>query len=93
MPFEFGAVGGVRWCSTQVATINLSAGKKTSTPTSGYRGSSNILNDVYTSYIYGREAIGTVGLGNMHAANSLAVNGIGRTGAVIGFGLPGQSMS
>lgn len=67
MPFEFGAVGGVRWCSTQVATINLSAGKKTAT---GYRGSTTILNDVYSSYIYGREAIGTVGLGNMHAANS-----------------------
>lgn len=67
MPFEFGAAFGVRWCSTQVATINLSAGKKTAT---GYRGSTNILNDVYTSYIYGREAIGTVGLGNMHASTS-----------------------
>lgn len=67
MPFEFGAVGGVRWCSTQVATINLSAGKKTAT---NFRGSTNILNDVYTSYIYGREAIGTVGLGNMHASTS-----------------------
>lgn len=67
MPFEFGHAFGVRWCSTQVATINLSAGKKTAT---GYRGSTNILNDVYTSYIYGREAIGTVGLGNMHASNS-----------------------
>jgi len=67
MPFEFGAVGGVRWCSTQVSTIQLSAGKKTAT---GYRGSTTILNNVYSSYIYGREAIGTVGLGNMHAANS-----------------------
>lgn len=67
MPFEFGAVGGVRWCSTQVSTIALSAGKKTAT---GYRGSTTIKNDVYSSYIYGREAIGTVGLGNMHAANS-----------------------
>ena len=67
MPFEFGAAYGVRWCSTQVSTISLSAGKKTAT---GYRGSSNILNDVYTSYIYGREAVGTVGLGNMHASTS-----------------------
>lgn len=67
MPFEFGAVNGIRWCSTQIATINLSAGKKTAT---GYRGSTNIKNDVYTSYVYGREAIGTVGLGNMHASNS-----------------------
>lgn len=69
MPFEFGHAFGVRWCSTQIATINLSAGKKTSL-TATYRGSSNILNDVYSSYIYGREAVGTVGLGNMHASNS-----------------------
>jgi N4-gp56 family major capsid protein len=67
MPFEFGHVNGIRWCSTQVATISLSAGKKTAT---GYRGSSNILNDVYTSYVYGRESVGSVGLGNMHASNS-----------------------
>jgi len=68
MPFEFGAANGVRWCSTQVATIALSAGKKTAT---GYRGSSTTKNNVYTSYVYGREAIGTVGLGNMHADSSI----------------------
>ena len=67
MPFEFGSAFGVRWCSTQVATIKLSAGLKTAT---GYRGSTTAKNDVYASYIYGREAVGTVGLGNMHASNS-----------------------
>ncbi len=69
MPFEFGHAFGVRWCSTQVSTITgpNAGGHKTAT---GYRGSSNILNDVYASYIYGREAVGTVGLGNMHASNS-----------------------
>ena len=67
MPFEFGAANGVRWCSTQIATINKSAGKKTA---SGYRGSSTTANDVYTSYVYGRESVGTVGLGNMHADNA-----------------------
>src|SRR5581483_2639050 len=67
MPFEFGHVNGIRWCSTQIATIAASAGKKTAT---GYRGSSNILNDVYSTYVYGREAVGTVGLGNMHASSS-----------------------
>ena len=67
MPFEFGAVNGIRWCSTQVSTISASAGKKTAT---GYKGSSNIKNDVYSVYVYGREAVGTVGLGNMHASNS-----------------------
>lgn len=67
MPFEFGAVGGVRWASTQVSTIASSAGKKTAV---GFRGASTILNDVYDSFIYGKEAVGTVGLGNMHASNS-----------------------
>lgn len=67
LPFEFGVVGGVRWASTQVSTIASSAGKKTA---AGFRGASTILNDVYDSFIYGKEAIGTVGLGNMHASNS-----------------------
>jgi len=67
MPFEFGAVGGVRWASTQVSTIASGAGKKTAT---GFRGSSTTSNDVYSSFVYGQEAIGTVGLGNMHASNA-----------------------
>lgn len=67
MPFEFGTVSGVRWCSTQVSTIASGAGKKTAT---GFRGSSTTANDVYTSFIYGQEAIGSVGLGNMHASNA-----------------------
>ena len=67
MPFEFGAVGGVRWSSTQVSTIATSAATKTAT---GLRGASTIAHDVYDSFIYGQEAIGTVGLGNMHATNS-----------------------
>lgn len=67
-PFEFGTVGGVRWFSTQLSQlITTSAGKKTAT---GFRGASNIQNDVYDSFIYGKEAIGTIGLGKMHAANS-----------------------
>ena len=67
-PFEFGTVGGVRWFSTQLTQlITASTGKKTA---SGFRGSSTILNDVYDSYVYGKEAIGTIGLGNMHASNS-----------------------
>jgi N4-gp56 family major capsid protein len=67
MPFEFGEVGGVRWCSTQVSTIDSGAGKATAT---GFRGAGTTSNDVYKSFIYGREAIGTIGLGKMHAKNS-----------------------
>ena len=57
---EYGAVGGVRFCSTEIATIDTDAGTTTA---SGFRGTSDILNDVYSTFIYGREAVGTVGLG------------------------------
>lgn len=67
MPFEFGAVGGVRWCVTEIIPISTGAGTTTAT---GLRGSTNILNDVYSTYVYGKEAVGSVGLGNMHATTS-----------------------
>lgn len=60
MPFEFGAVAGVRFCSTEIIPISTSAGTTTS---SGVRGASTILNDVYSTYIYGKETVGSVGLG------------------------------
>lgn len=73
MPFEFGAHAGVRWASTQVSTI-ATAGSKTSIKNgtaNSMRGSASTKNaDVYTSFVYGQEAMGTVGLGNMHATNS-----------------------
>ena len=43
--------------------ISLDAG---TTSASGFRGTSDILNDVYNSYIYGIDAVGTVGLGENH---------------------------
>lgn len=67
MPFEFGAAAGVRWASTQVSTVSSGAGKASSV---GFRGASTKAHDVYDSFIYGQEAVGTVGLGNMHATNS-----------------------
>ncbi len=68
MPFEFGAIAGVRWCSTQVSTVASGAGKASAG--TGVRGTCSKVHDVYTSFVYGQEAIGTVGLGNMHATNS-----------------------
>ena len=67
MPFEFGAVGGVRWSSTQVSTVSSGSGKASSL---GLRGASAKAHDIYDSFVYGQECIGTVGLGNMHATNS-----------------------
>lgn len=60
---EFGAVNGVRWVSSEIASIDADAG---TTSASGFRGTSDVLNDVYKSYIYGREAVGSVGLGENH---------------------------
>ncbi len=65
-PGEFGAVGGVRWCSTEIAPI-LSDGSHESIVVGTFRESSAILHHVYTSFIYGREAVGSVGLGENHA--------------------------
>lgn len=67
-PFEYGAVGGVRFCSTEIAPVSSDA--STLFSANGLRGSSTILHDVYSTFIYGKEAIGTIGLGNMHATTS-----------------------
>lgn len=61
LPFEFGSVAGVRWCDTEIIPISTGAGTDTSAGT--IRGATNVLNDVYSTYIYGKEAIGSVGLG------------------------------
>ena len=58
---EHGAVGGVRWVTTEIAPIETGAG--TTSTSNVFRGTSVDTNDVYTSYVYGKDAIGTVGLG------------------------------
>jgi N4-gp56 family major capsid protein len=65
-PGEFGAVGGVRWCSTETAPIT-SDGSTESIVAGSFNESSALLHHVYHTYIYGREAVGTVGLGESHA--------------------------
>lgn len=60
---EFGAVGGVRFATSEIAPIDSGAGITTA---AGKRGATNILNDVYSTFIYGREAVGSVGLGENH---------------------------
>jgi len=65
-PGEFGAVGGVRWCSTEIAPI-ISDGSTESAVATTYHGTSSILHDVYSTFIYGREAVGSIGLGENHA--------------------------
>ncbi len=65
-PGEFGAAGGVRWCSTEIAPV-ISDGSTESAVATSYQGSSAILHHVYSSFIYGREAVGSIGLGENHA--------------------------
>ena len=70
LPFEFGAVGGVRWCSTEIIPIASAAGTTTPSTAAAYRGAGSVSNDVYSTYVYGKEAVGSVGFGNMHATNA-----------------------
>lgn len=72
MPYEIGAVGGVRWCDSEIIPISTSiTGATTAVNGQILRGNSvNGGFDVYSSYIYGKEAVGSVGLGNMHATTS-----------------------
>lgn len=66
-PFEFGAVLGVRWCSTEIIPVTTSVTHSTN---AALRGSAVNIHDLYRSYIFGMEAVGSVGLGNMHATSS-----------------------
>lgn len=60
---EFGALNGVRWCSTEIANITADAATATAT---GLRGTSTTQHDVYDCLIYGEDSIGSVGLGEEH---------------------------
>jgi len=63
-PDEIGTVKGIRWCATELDTlIDEDAG---TTDASGFRGTSDTLNDVYASYVFGMDAVGSVGLGEQH---------------------------
>lgn len=66
-PGEFGSVAGVRFISSEIAPIATSAGTTTA---AGFRGATTITNDVYSTFIYGKEAVGTVGLGENHTKES-----------------------
>ena len=68
MPFEFGYSGGVRWAETEEdSLINADAA---TTSASNFRGTSDVLNDVYDSYVFGENAVGSVGLGEKHTKQS-----------------------
>jgi N4-gp56 family major capsid protein len=67
-PYEFGFVNGVRWSSSELAGLIAVAGATSAA--AGFRPTGTQPNDVYSSFVYGKNAIGSVGLGNMHAKSS-----------------------
>lgn len=67
-PFEFGAVNGVRWAETEESSL-IAADAATSSAT-GMRGTSDVLNDVYDSYVTAIDAVGSVGLMENHTDKS-----------------------
>lgn len=93
LPGEFGTVGGVRWCSSELAgVIEADAGGTSSTNSLRFTTTATAC-DLYDTFIYGREAIGTVGFdGGQHTtqtkmmydtipAVSLIQHGAGSAGA------------
>jgi N4-gp56 family major capsid protein len=66
VPGEFGAVGGVRFCVSELAgVIAADSGGTTTTNSLRYTTTETAAN-LYDTFIYGREALGTVGLGEQH---------------------------
>ena len=61
---EFGHVNGVRWCSTPICPIYT--GGNTNSANGFRNGGAASANLIYKSWIYGREAVGSVGLGEDH---------------------------
>lgn len=71
--YEFGAVGGVRWSSTEIAPVTTDGATLNSAV--GLRGTSGTVHDVYSTFVYGKDAIGTVGLGNQYATDETEMYG------------------
>jgi N4-gp56 family major capsid protein len=61
---EFGHVNGVRWCSTPICPIVTATNANSA---NGFvNGGAATTNIIYKSFVYGREAVGSVGLGEDH---------------------------
>jgi N4-gp56 family major capsid protein len=66
---EFGAANGVRFCSSELSgTIAADSGGNASANSLRYTTTITAL-DIYDTFIYGREAVGTVGLGESHSTS------------------------
>lgn len=67
LPGEFGALNGVRWCSSELDGL-ITADSAGTASTNGLRYTTTATAaDIYHSFVYGREAVGSIGLGEEHA--------------------------
>lgn len=66
-PNEFGAVGGVRWLSTEEASLSANGGGAAATNNLVATGGAANA-DIYDAIVYGQEAYGTLGFGSSHNA-------------------------
>jgi N4-gp56 family major capsid protein len=70
LPGEFGTVNGVRFCSTELAgSIAADSGGTTTTNSLRYT-TTETAADLYDTFIYGREAVGTISLNAEHTTDS-----------------------
>ena len=58
LPGEIGLTGAIRWLETETAPVESGVGTDTSTTKGGASAT-----DLYSLFVYGREAAGTIGLG------------------------------
>lgn len=70
VPGEIGTVGGVRFCVSELSgAVDVTGiGGATSAASLRYTVSAGVC-DVYDTFIYGKEAVGTISLNATHAAN------------------------
>ena len=59
LPGEIGITGAIRWIETETAPVSSGTGTDTATTKGGASAT-----DLYSLFVYGREAVGTVGLGD-----------------------------
>ncbi len=62
-PGEIGALSGVRFITCSDAPVSSGSGKASA---NGLRGASATAHDIYSVFIYGKEAVGSVGFGLEH---------------------------
>ena len=70
IPGEFGTVGGVRFCSTELAgMIEADSGGATTSTGLRYTTTKTAI-DLYDIFVYGKEAVGTIGLNAEHTTDT-----------------------